>query len=238
MRRAWIALALLLWPTLASAHVGHVILRAERYLKLDVSGRDARVIVSLTLGEEEGQRVLELADADGDGAVTAAESDAYLAQWGEGLATEVPVRVDGELQALTWGDGYLDPLGEVREVPVTVEMVARFELAGGEQTVRVEDRMVRREVFERTDVAFRVRDDAELLASGSTETPSEPILDLSYGPSFQQGEPVVLTTLLTTPLPEPTAGGLVLPIVAAFVVVLLGGGLMLSRRRAGKKTPD
>ena len=65
MRRALLGLALLLWASPASAHVGHVILRAERYLKLDVAGRDARVVVSLTLGEGEGRRVLELAILQG-----------------------------------------------------------------------------------------------------------------------------------------------------------------------------
>lgn len=230
MRRALLGLALLLWASPASAHVGHVILRAERYLKLDVAGRDARVVVSLTLGEGEGRRVLELADGDGDGAVSGAEADAYLAQWGEGLATELPIAVDGEPQTVTWGEGYLDPLGTVREVPVTVEMVARFELAGGEQTVRFEDRMVRREVFERTDVAFRVRDDAELLASGSTEAPEEPVLDLAYGPTFQAGEPVALIARVATPEPEPTMPTWLLPAAAVLALVIVVG-LVIARRR-------
>jgi hypothetical protein len=202
----------------AAAHIGHVILRAERYLKLDVAGNGARVVVSLTLGEQEGRRVLEAADADGDGEVDAAEADAYLAQWARGLGAEVPIRVDGEPVDVDWGEGYFDPVGAVRPVPVTVEMIARLELEG-EQTVTIEDRMVRREVFDRTDVAFRAREGAELLASGADDAPSEVIEDLAYGASFRDGEPVTLTAVVRTPER---------PLEVPWVWVLLGGaGLVI-----------
>lgn len=195
------ALAALLLSSIAapaSAHLGHVILRAERYLKLDVAGNQARVVVSLTLGEAEGRRILEAADTDGDGEVTSAEADAYLDQWAGGLASEIPIRVDGELVDPRWGQGYLDPLGPVRAVPVTVEMIARLEL-DGEQTITVEDRMVRREVFERTDVAFRARDGADLIASGIEASPREVTADLAYGPEQDAGRPVTLTAVVRTP---------------------------------------
>lgn len=182
----------------ASAHLGHVILRAERYLKLDVAGNRARVVVSLTLGEEEGRRVLEAADTDRDGEVSSPEADAYLAQWAEGLVDEVPIRVDGEPVEVAWGDGYLDPIGRVRAVPVTVEMIARFEV-DGERTVAFEDRMVRREVYDRTDVAFRAREGAALVASGAEAEPREVIEDLAYGRDFRAGEPIPLTAVVRTP---------------------------------------
>jgi len=203
MRRRLASAILLLsiGPACASAHVGHVISRAERYLKLDVAGRSARVVVSLTLGPEEGRRVLDAADADDDGMVSAAESDAYLAQWGDGLRTELPLRVDGAEVHPAWGDGWLDPLGPVRAVPVTLEMVARLPLEGGEQTITFEDRMVRREVFDRTDVAFRVRDGATLVASGDDEAPTEPVEDLYYLGDFRAGAPIPLTAVVTTPEP-------------------------------------
>ena len=50
----------------AEAHLGHTITRAERYLKIDASESDTRIVVSLTLGAEEGQRLLESADANQD----------------------------------------------------------------------------------------------------------------------------------------------------------------------------
>lgn len=189
------------WPAGASAHVGHVIARAERYLKLDVSGRSARVVVSLTLGPEEGRRVLEAADTNGDGEVGAAESDAYLAQWAEGLRTELPIFVDEAELHPSWGDGYFDPIGAVRDTALTVEMVAIVPLEGGEQTVSFEDRMVRREVFDRTDVAFRARDGASLIASGAEEAPTEPTEDLFYLGDFRAGEPIPLTARLSIPEP-------------------------------------
>ena len=191
MRRRLASAILLLsiGPACASAHVGHVISRAERYLKLDVAGRSARVVVSLTLGPEV------------DGVVSAAESDSYLAQRGDGLRTELPLRVDGAEVHPAWGDGWLDPLGPVRAVPVTVEMVAWLPLEGGEQTITFEDRMVRREVFDRTDVAFRVRDGATLVASGDDEAPTEPVEDLYYLGDFRAGAPIPLTAVVTTPEP-------------------------------------
>ncbi len=220
--------------TPASAHVGHVILRAERYLKLDVSARDVRVVVSLTLGDEEGRRVLTAADADGDGRVTSSEADAYLAQWAAGLRRELPIEVEGRELAAAWGEGYFEPIGAVRATPLTVEMVARFELAGGEQTVRLVDRMVRREVFERTDVAFDVRDGAQLLASGVEGELREPTPELVYGSDFRPGEPVPLVVELRTPAPEPRPASRPLPWIGAgvgAVAIALVALLAAVRRR-------
>lgn len=186
-------------PALAHAHLGHEIARAERYLKLDVAGHDARVVVSLTLGEREGERLLEAADTSGDGRVDEAERDAYLALWAQGLREELPVEVDGVAREVTFGEPYLEPVGRVRRVPVTVELVAHLALEGGRQTVRVTDRMVRREVYDRTDVAFRVRDGASLVASGAEADPDARTADLAYGPDFQEGEPVILTAIVETP---------------------------------------
>jgi len=189
----------------AHAHIGHVIMRAERYLKLDIAGNDARVVVSLTLGADEGRRVLEAADASGDGEVSAPEADAYLAQWAQGLATELPVSVGSQPLELTWGEGYFEPIGAVRRTPLTIEMIARFELEG-EQTVRFEDRMVRREVFDRTDVAFRTRDGARLLASGVEGEADQPTTDLSYPGSFREGaESVPLIARVSTPSIRPAS---------------------------------
>lgn len=231
MRRAALVLALLSWsPSPAAAHVGHVIRTAERYLKLDVDGYRARVVVSLTLGAAEGRRVLEAADADGDGAVSEAESDAYLAQWGEGLSEEVPLRLDGEPVVAPWGEGYLAPIGQVRGVPVTVEMVARFELGGGEQTIVLEDRMVRREVFERTDVRFQIRGDAELVRSGVEGDDADPTEELAYGGSFRDGDPVPLVAVIRTPERE-TAWPWWYVAAPVAVLLALAAALVWARRR-------
>jgi len=155
----------------AHAHVGHVILRGERYLKLDATDDDTRLVVSLTLGPDEGRRVLEAADADADGEVTTAESEAYLAQWATGLVTEVPVTIDGAPADVTWTDGWLEPTGPVVRTPLTLELVAHLPTDGMEHVVSFRDAMVRREVYDRTDVAFRGHEGAELVVAGIGEAP-------------------------------------------------------------------
>jgi hypothetical protein len=164
----------------AHAHIGHTITRAERYLKLDATEADTRFVVSLTLGAAEGRNVLGQADADGSGEVTEAEMSAYLATWAEGLRTELPVEVDGEPIDVSWTDGWMDPIGEVRAVPVTVEMVAHLPLSDREHRVVVRDRMVRREVFDRTDVAFRAHDGAELVHAGPNSEPPDVEEDAAF----------------------------------------------------------
>jgi hypothetical protein len=164
----------------ASAHIGHTITRAERYLKLDATEADTRFVVSLTLGEDEGARVLSDVDTDGDGTVTPAESSVYLDTWASGLREELPIEIDGAPVEVTWTDGWLDPLGEVRRVPVTVEMVAHLPVDGREHRIAVRDAMVRREVFDRTDVSFRAHDGAELVVSGAVEDPMAIEEDLGF----------------------------------------------------------
>ncbi|MCZ7683347.1 MAG: hypothetical protein M5U28_32990 [Sandaracinaceae bacterium] len=147
------------------------------------------MVVSLTLGAREGERLLEAADTSGDGRVDEAERDAYLAEWAAGLREELPVEVDGAAREITFGEPYLEPVGRVRAVPVTVELVARLPLEGGRQTVRITDRMVRREVYDRTDVAFRVRDGASLVASGAETDPASPRRTWPTGPTSGKASP-------------------------------------------------
>ena len=164
----------------ASAHLGHVILRAERYLKLDLSDTDTRFVVSLTLGPEEGARILAAADANSDHDVSPAESEAYLAQWGTGLVSDVPIEIDGAAYVPTWTEGYMEPIGPVTPGALTVEITAHLPVLGPEHTILFRDHM-RREVFDRTDVAFRAHDGAELILAGPGEAPTDVSSDLSFG---------------------------------------------------------
>jgi hypothetical protein len=227
LRGSALALALLWIPAHASAHIGHEIGRAERYLKLDVEGGHARLVVSLSLGAQEGAAALRSADADGDGEVSQSESDAYLAAWSRGLASELPVSVDGERLELEWGEPYMDPIGAIRAMPVSVEMVAHFELDGGRQRIAIEDRMVRREVYDRTDVAFVARDGARLIASGADDDVREPTPELAYPSSYRRGSHVTLTAIVESPerARDPTiaiaiaiAAGIALGIVIFLIV--------------------
>lgn len=173
--------------SVASAHLGHIVLSAERYLKMDAASDEVRLVVSLTLGPTEGRRVLEAADGDGDGTVTRAEADAYMAKWGEGLETDLPVTVDGHPVQVAWGEPYLEPIGRVQPTRANVEMVAHVPLERGQHTVAMRDRM-RVEVFDRTDVAFRAHGGARLVASGWGERPSDPTPALAFGPDLPRPE--------------------------------------------------
>lgn len=167
----------------ASAHLGHDVVRAERYLKIEVAPTGARFVVSLTLGPAEMRTILERADGDEDGTVTRAEADAYMAAWADGLQTDLPVSIDGEAVTLTWGEAYFDPLGEVRPVTGTVEMVAHHELDGGEHVIVLTDAM-RLKSLERTDVRLTAEAPVEVLAAGpgaELEADAELVEDFYYG---------------------------------------------------------
>lgn len=231
---AALALALVGVPVPADAHLGHVILRAERYLKLDASDEDTRLVVSLTLGASEGARVLAAADADGDHEVTQAESDAYLAQWADGLRTDVPVEIDGSPVPVTWTEGYMEPIGPVAPTALTVEITAHLPVTAREHLIRFRDHM-RREVFDRTDVAFRAHDGAELIASGEGESPTGVQNDLAFGSESGGGAPGgpppdVMTARVRYPRRSeaPAAGVVALPIA---VLALVGASLVAWRRR-------
>lgn len=229
---ALVGLAVLAAASVASAHIGHTIARAERYLKLDATEADTRFVVSLTLGAAEGASVLADADTDADGEVSEAESAAYLASWGEGLADELPIEIDGQPVDVTWSDGWLDPLGPVSPVPVTVEMVAHLPVTGREHRIVVHDRMVRREVFDRTDVSFRGHDGAELVVAGATEAPP----DVEEDQSFVRGGPEL--SLLTAEVRYPTRSAVTslhLGVGAAVAAAMILGAWALSRRNKSRR---
>lgn len=221
----------------ADAHVGHVILRAERYLKLDATDGDTRLVVSLTLGPDEGRRVLESADADADGEVSMAEADRYLAEWAAGLATEIPVEIDGGAIAVAWTDGWLEPAGPVTRTPLTLELVAHLPTNGREHTITFRDAMVRREVYDRTDVAFRGHDGAELVACGRGESPAEIEEDLA----LTAGETVDAFSARVR-FPDrtwlSTAPPWALGAVVALVVLAIAGTAGARRRRAPTARPS
>ncbi len=227
--RAWLVLGALasgLVAMTAEAHLGHVILRAERYLKLDATETDTRLVVSLTLGPSEGARVLGAADANGDHDVSQAEGDAYLAQWGDGLRTDLPVEIDGAPVEVSWVEGYMEPLGPVAPTALTVEITAHLPVTHRDHVIRFRDHM-RREVFDRTDVAFRAHDGAELVTCGPGEEP--PGTENDFGFTNQGDAPDVLTAHVRYPSRNDVDPlRIALPIGGVALVV---GGLVIWRRR-------
>jgi hypothetical protein len=227
-----LALAVIAVAAPARAHLGHVVQRAERYLKIEGSAEGVRIVVSLTLGPDEAIRVLDAADADGDGTVTQPEADDYMRSWAEGLGTELPIELDGEPVRVEWAEPFLDPVGPIRPLPASVELVTRVPAAEGVHVVTVRDRM-RAETFDRTDVSFRVRDGARLLRSGPGDRPTESVRQLAYGPAGTRNYVDVLTAELELPAAsDPTDSrprtpwwiGAVAAVVLGLVLIAVRGG--------------
>ncbi|NOY92858.1 MAG: hypothetical protein GXP55_16865 [Deltaproteobacteria bacterium] len=228
--------ACLAWAPAApsAAHLGHVVQRAERYLKLDLHPHSMRLVVSLTLGPGEMGRVLAAADANSDSTVSPEEANAYLLDWGRGLTRELPVKVDGEPVPVRYADAYFDPVGPVRSVAGTVEMVGHIELSAGEHRIEVSDQM-RRQTFDRTDVSFQARDGVELLASGLA-APSSIERRLSYGSGESERQLELRARFPGVPrtwLVPATAGAGVL-----FSLLIIALGLRRRRLREAKRASD
>lgn len=192
------AFAVLASAAPARAHLGHDVVRAERYLKIEVTPARARFVVSLTLGPAEMRTILERADGDADGTVTQAEADAYMARWAEGLQADLPVSVDGEAVTLEWGEAYFDPLGAVRPVTGTVEMVALHELDGGEHTLVLADDM-RLESLERTDVRLTAEPPVEVLAAGPGTDPGDELVESFYYGNDSRAAPDAIALRVKVP---------------------------------------
>ncbi len=186
----------LVYASPARAHLGHVVDRAERYVKLDVTPGDARIVVSLTLGPAEMASVLGAADADRDGRVTDEEADAYVRTWSAGLDEELAVRIGGERVDLVWGEPFLEPAGAVRPVVGTVELVGHAVLGAGRVPIVFEDRM-QRPVFDRTDVSLEARNGVHLVAAGPGEAPAGNVPRFAFGPEAPR--PVVFAAVVDTP---------------------------------------
>lgn len=219
------------WP--AEAHLGHLVLSAERYLKIDAAPHEARVVVSLMLGPTESPRVLREADTSHDGNVDEAEATAYVAGWARELQGELPITVDDAPAAgVAWRDGAITPLGPVvtPEV-VSVEVVAHVPLAGGEHTLRLRDRMDATR-FDRTDIAITARDGAALLAAGAGRTPRDVDHELWFPRDYAPTGGRWFTARVRTPADPPAFSPPVL-FVAGGVTVVGVIALLVWRRKRG-----
>jgi hypothetical protein len=188
---------LLLDVSVARAHLGHLVQQAERYLKVDVSGYRVRLVVSLTLGARETARLMQEADADGNGWVSPEERDAYMALWGAGLHEELTVEVDGTRVPVEYAEPFMQPIGPIMATDGAVEMIGTFDLDGGEHTVVIRDGMPT-DPFDRTDYSFRARDEAVLLASGISEGATEAVEHASV----HRGMPLPSEFMVRVRVPE------------------------------------
>ena len=100
MRTAIAAATFLAWCGLAAAHpLGNF--TTNRYAALTVEPRAVRIAYALDLAELPAYREIQLVDSDGDGAIDAAERDAYTARKSAELAQHLELTEDGEQLALT-----------------------------------------------------------------------------------------------------------------------------------------
>lgn len=118
-------------PAVTRAHLGHLSLRAERYLKLDVRNDYVRTVMSLQLEGSESFRAREHVDTDHDGTMTASEVRHALDQWRVQLRRELAFTIDGRPAGARWEEGVIVPLGAVRTTSTTIELVTRVALPPG-----------------------------------------------------------------------------------------------------------
>lgn len=231
---------LMLWPAAGRAHLGHLVLGAERYVKFDVTPEGLRLVVSLVLGPAETARVMQRADEEGDGngVVSPDEARRHVERWTAALADEMPVLVDGEPVRASWGESFFDATGPVgSRSEAAVEAVVRVPLESGERRIQVRDRM-RAETFDRTDVSFVARDGARLLVAGLGERPERLETDLAIGRPLAQrlGDRLVYSATVEVPggswKPTPW---LLVPLLVATAALAVRWLFRLGRRR--RQTP-
>ena len=100
MRTAIAAATFLACCGLAAAHpLGNF--TTNRYAALTVEPREVRIAYALDLAELPAYREIQLVDSDGNGAIDAAERDAYTARKSAELAQHLELTEDGEQLALT-----------------------------------------------------------------------------------------------------------------------------------------
>ncbi len=198
-------------------------------MKLVAEEGRLRVVYSLSYGPMGAASARQRMDENRDGRLTAAETTAAARALGERLAREVGLTVDGDRVALRWDSPFVGPpSGPVDTSPLTIELSATVELAGGESLVRLVD-LPTLDDIERSDYGFEARPPAELLASGAGDAPSAQERLVSFLDRRTHGPRVVSARVR---LPGGTLGGRWWWIggVAA-VILVLGGGVWLVRRR-------
>lgn len=248
MRRVLRALAPALvigGASVAAAHQGHPILRAERTIKLEADGHEGvRMVVTVNYGVEEMLRVARNADADGDGSLDRREIEDTMLEWAETLRRELPVRLDGSFARVRYVRPFFEPTGRIEMRPGTLEMTGMINVGAGRHQIFVTDDMPG-DAFDRTDVMFTASNDAQLLASGPTERPTEVMPSFAYGRDTDRRRVHSITMMVEMPqpaegrLPRPRSIGyerpLVLLLAQSAIAVMIGRLVRAMRERDRKR---
>jgi hypothetical protein len=158
VRAISVAAALAVWAAPAAAHVAPSTDGNNRYLKLTPLGDRVRLAYTVFYGEVPGAEMRKAIDADRNGTIDDAESQAFGTQLAAEIARALEVTVDGARQSVAWSEVVVG-MGTLRVVAGTfsVDLVAwlclavprathtvllrdRFRIARpGETEVKVED---------------------------------------------------------------------------------------------------
>lgn len=195
--------------SVAAAHQGHPILRAERTIKLEADGLEGvRMVVTVNYGVEEMLRVMRSADADGDGSLDRREIEDAMLEWAETLRREMPVRLDGSFARVGYVQPFFEPTGAIQLRPGTLELTGIIRVGAGQHRLFITDDMPS-DRFDRTDVMFTATNEAHLIASGPTEVPTEVTPSFAYGRTTDR--PRVHSIGMVVEMPQPPEGRLPRP---------------------------
>ena len=143
MRRAALVALVVATAGTARAHVAPSMDDNNRYLKLTPLGDRVRLAYTVYFGEIPGAAVRRTIDADHDGAISDAESQAFGAKLGEQVAAGLTITVDGVAAPVAWNEidvGMQQPV--VAGGSFSVDLIAWLCLpsVGGAHTVVLVDR--------------------------------------------------------------------------------------------------
>jgi hypothetical protein len=155
---AWLAAGLAIGLGTAAAHVAPSVGDNNRYLKLTPLGDRVRLAYTVFYGELPGAELRKAIDANRDGAIDDAESQAFANRTADDIAAALEVIVDGARQPVAWsqvvvgmgtpsaaaGTFSIDLIASICLAPPrgahTVELRDRFALPRpGETEIRFED---------------------------------------------------------------------------------------------------
>jgi hypothetical protein len=162
----------------AFAHAGHGENHSARYLKLDASEQDTRLVVSLALSERDGRELFVRGDLDGNSRLDPPEVAALLVQVESTLVPKVSV--DGSNVTPAWRERTMAPAGGAYEFPAAIEFVGHLSLRQREHRIELRDA---EPLYALTDVALRAHDGAEV-DDGARDFVVEGPLDLRCQLSF------------------------------------------------------
>jgi hypothetical protein len=213
--------------SVASAHPQHTAV-GDRYVKLVAEDGRLRVVYSVSYGPMGAADARQRMDANRDGRLTVTEAKAGARALGARLAREARLTVDGDPVALRWDEVFVGPpSGPVDTSPLTIELSAAVELPDGESVVRLVD-VPTLENVERSDYGFEARPPAELLASGSGDTPSAQERLVSFLDRRARG-PRVVSARVRLPVGASRTAWIAAGASAALIVA--GVGVWFVRRR-------